>query len=325
MIQLASLVAAGIGPTQARLFAAPLAEACTRFGIDTPQRQAAFVAQCAHESRLFTALEEGLFYRTPERICAIFRSTVPDVGAAQPLACNPKLLACHVYANRNGNGDAASGDGWRYRGRGLIQLTGRANYSRAGQVLGRPYVDQPDLVQEPLDACLTAGWFWNAGKLNSLADAARIDDITRAVNGPAMAGAAERRALYKATLAAFLACDAAPATLAATATRGPRAAPRAAPAPVLSKPRRARRGLDARQDDSASRNETPRIHDGSRPALIRASARSAKRTAAKRAAANRTAAKRTAAKRSGATTTSKPVAAKPRPRKAKATKAAAKA
>jgi len=303
MIQLASLVAAGIGPTQARLFAAPLAEACTRFGIDTPQRQAAFVAQCAHESRLFTALEEGLFYRTPERICAIFRSTVPDVGAAQPLACNPKLLACHVYANRNGNGDAASGDGWRYRGRGLIQLTGRANYSRAALALGRPYVDQPDLVQEPLDACLTAAWFWNAAKLNNLADAARIDDITRAVNGPAMAGAADRRALYKATLAAFLPSEAAPPSLAATATRSPRAAPRAALAPVLSKPRSARRGLDARQDDSASRNETARIQGGSRPALIRTSTRSAKRTAAKR---------------SGATTTAKPVAAKPRPRKAKA-------
>ena len=217
MIQLASLIAAGIGPTQARTFEAPLVEACARFGIDTPARQAAFVAQCAHESQLFTALEEGLFYRTPERICAIFHSTVPNLAAAKPLACNPKLLANHVYANRNGNRDEASGDGWRYRGRGLIQLTGRANYTRAAGELSRPYVGQPDLLLDPADACLTAAWFWNSRNLNTLADAARIDDITRAINGAAMAGAQERRHLFDAALAAF---QAAP-----RATRGRAAAP----------------------------------------------------------------------------------------------------
>jgi putative chitinase len=203
MIQVASLVAAGIGPTQARLFEAPLLAACARFGIDTPLRQAAFVAQCAHESRLFTALEEGLWYRSAERIRAIFRGSVPTLAIAQRLVGNPKALADHVYANRNGNRDEASGDGWRYRGRGLIQLTGRTNYTRAAAELARPYVDQPDLVLEPADACLTAAWFWNAGKLNALADASRIDDITRAINGTAMAGADERRRLFEATLAAF--------------------------------------------------------------------------------------------------------------------------
>ena len=203
MIQLASLIAAGIGPTQARTFEAPLVAACARFGIDTPARQAAFVAQCAHESRLFTALEEGLYYRTPERICAIFRSTVPNLAAAQTLACNPKLLASHVYANRNGNRDEASGDGWRYRGRGLIQLTGRANYTLAAGEMSRPYVDQPDLLLDPAEACLSAAWFWNSRNLNALADAARINDITRAINGAAMAGAQERRHLFDAALAAF--------------------------------------------------------------------------------------------------------------------------
>jgi putative chitinase len=235
MIQVASLVAAGIGPTQARTFAEPLSEVCARFRIDTPLRLAAFVAQCAHESRLFTALEEGLFYRTPERICAIFKSTVPNLAIATPLARNPKLLANRVYANRNGNRDEASGDGWRYRGRGLIQLTGRANYERAASGLGRPYVDEPDLVLEPADACLTAGWFWDAGNLNALADASRIDAITRAINGPAMAGAAERRQLFETALAAFQATVAEPGT-----------APRAAPPPrtrakpsVAAKPKHA--------------------------------------------------------------------------------------
>ena len=203
MIQLASLVAAGIGPTQARTFEAPLLAACARFAIDTPARQAAFVAQCAHESRHFTALEEGLYYRTPDRIRAIFRSTVPNVAVAQTLACNPQRLANHVYANRNGNRDEASGDGWRYRGRGLIQLTGRANYTRAAADLGRPYVDEADLLLDPFDACLTAAWFWNSRNLNALADAGRIDDITRAVNGAAMAGANERRQLFATAHAAF--------------------------------------------------------------------------------------------------------------------------
>lgn len=205
MIEVASLVAAGIGPTQARTFEAPLLAACAAFEIDTPARQAAFVAQCAHESRLFTVLEENLFYRTPERICAIFRSTVPTLAIAQTLAGNPQQLANHVYANRNGNGDEASGDGWRYRGRGLIQLTGRKNYTRAAQDLDRDYVATPDLVLQPADACLSAAWFWHAGNLNALADAGRIDDITRAINGPAMAGARERRQLTDAALSAFAA------------------------------------------------------------------------------------------------------------------------
>jgi putative chitinase len=203
MIDVASLVAAGIGPTQARLFETPLRAVCERFGIDTPARQAAFVAQCAHESALFTRLEEGLYYRTAERICAIFRGTVPDPASAAGLACNPKALANRVYANRNGNRDEASGDGWRYRGRGLIQLTGRTNYTRAAQALGRDYVGEPDRVLDPFDACLTAGWFWDSAKLSALADAGRIDDITRAVNGRAMAGAGERRELYARALAAF--------------------------------------------------------------------------------------------------------------------------
>ena len=204
-VSVAALVAAGIGPTQARQFEGPLQATFARFGIDTPLRQAAFVAQCAHESSLFTTLEESLFYRKPERICAIFKSKVPNLEVAKTLACNPRGLANRVYANRNGNQDEASGDGWRYRGRGLIQLTGRTNYTRAATDLQRDYVGDPDLVLQPLDACLTAGWFWNAGKLNALADAKRIDDITRAVNGPAMAGAKERRELFDAALAAFTA------------------------------------------------------------------------------------------------------------------------
>jgi len=231
-IDVAALVAAGIGPTQARQFEAALNDTFARFSIDTPVRRAAFVAQCAHESALFTTLEESLYYRKPERICAIFKSKVPTLDSAQALACNPQRLANRVYANRNGNHDEASGDGWRYRGRGLIQLTGRANYARAAADLARDYVAEPDLLLQPLDACLTAGWFWNAGKLNALADAKRIDDITRAVNGPAMAGAKERRELFESALAAF---TPPPASRSATASRtSARTRPSAAAAPVRS-------------------------------------------------------------------------------------------
>ena len=202
-MNLAALCAMGIPPTQARMFFASLLYASARFDIMGAIREAAFVSQCAHESRMFTTLEEGLFYRTPERIRMMFHGSVPTLDIAQRLVGKPQALANHVYANRLGNGDEASGDGWKYRGRGLIQLTGKNNYSDAATELARPYVDQPDLLLQPGDACLSAAWFWHVRKLNVLADASAIDAITRAVNGPAMAGAVERRQLFDQGVQAF--------------------------------------------------------------------------------------------------------------------------
>lgn len=193
MLTLANLIAAGVAPTQARAFLAPLSAACARFAINTPARIAGFVAQCRVESAGFTALEESLYYRDPARIMRIWPSRVTSLQQAQSLARNPQGLANVVYANRLGNGDAASGDGWRFRGRGLKQLTGKANYADAAQALNRPYVTDPDLVAQPEDACMTAAWFWHANKLSLLADSAQWDAITRAVNGPGMLQAAERR------------------------------------------------------------------------------------------------------------------------------------
>lgn len=194
MIDVQTLTACGIAPTQARMFAAPLAAACARFDITTPPRIAAFVAQCEVESIGFTALEEGLYYRSPERILDVFKRLRPrGLDGAARLAKNPKALANACYAHINGNGDEASGDGWRYRGRGLKQLTGRANYAAAAAALGRPYVEQPELVALPDDAALTAAWFWDRGRCNVFADTNQVDAITRAVNGPGMLQAAERR------------------------------------------------------------------------------------------------------------------------------------
>lgn len=194
MITIATLIACGIAPTQARAFADPLATACARFSIDTPQRVAGFIGQCVVESVGFTRLEEGLFYTTPERIRSVFPSRVPSLAVAATLARNPRALANRVYAGRLGNGDEASGDGWAYRGRGLIQLTGRDNYAAAAAGCGKLYLERPDLVAQPEDAALTAAWFWSSAGLNALADTKNWDGITRRVNGPAMLHKAERTA-----------------------------------------------------------------------------------------------------------------------------------
>jgi putative chitinase len=203
VISIANLIAAGIAPTQARLFAEPLTEACARFQINTPARLAPFIANANHESLGFTRLEENLFYSRPERIREVWKVRFPSVADAIPYARNPKALANRVYALRMGNGDEASGDGFRFRGRGLFQLTGRAGYRRAGNALGRPYEIAPDMVALPAEAALTAAWYWFDSRCNQLADAGLIDEITRAINGPAMMAANERRDLTEEALRAF--------------------------------------------------------------------------------------------------------------------------
>jgi putative chitinase len=203
MITVARLISAGIGPTQARIFAEPLAAACARFAIHTPARIGAFLGQCALESAAFTRLEENLHYTTPERIRAVFPSRVKSLADAARLTRNPQALANVVYAGRLGNGDELSGDGWRYRGRGLVQLTGKANYIDAADGLALPLVTNPDLAASPVTACMTAAWYWHTHKLNVLADSAQWDSITRAVNGPAMLHADARRQFMQEAVAVF--------------------------------------------------------------------------------------------------------------------------
>jgi putative chitinase len=186
MITVAALIACGVQPTQARTMEGPLQRACATFDIDSPTRIAAFIGQCAVESGYFTHLEENLYYTTPARLLSIFPSKVTSLQQAMTLVRNPKALANCVYAGKNGNGNPLTGDGWRYKGRGAFQLTGKGNYSDAATETGRPYVTQPELVALPEDACLTAAWYWNCHKLNLLADSWHIDAITKAINGPAM-------------------------------------------------------------------------------------------------------------------------------------------
>ncbi|MEO8296330.1 MAG: glycoside hydrolase family 19 protein [Burkholderiales bacterium] len=202
-MDVASLIAAGLAPTQAKQFAAPLTAACAQFDISTPARQAAFVAQCEHESAGFVAMEEGLYYRSPERIRMVWPSRFATLADAAQFVANPKALANRVYGGRNGNGDEASGDGWAYRGSGPLGLTGRSNFRRAGLGCGMAFDLSPDLVRKPVAGCLAAAWFFSAHGCNELADRGDIDAITRVINGPAMLGATERRTLFRHAFEAF--------------------------------------------------------------------------------------------------------------------------
>lgn len=161
--------------------------AFARFGISTRDRVAAFLAQTAHESAGFKRLAENLNY-SAEGLAATWPSRYRGADGrpnelALRLARKPEAIANNAYANRNGNGPEASGDGWRYRGRGLIQLTGRSNYRACGVALGLPFEAEPDLVAEPHHAAMASGWFWHTRGLNALADAAAFAAITRLVNG----------------------------------------------------------------------------------------------------------------------------------------------
>lgn len=203
MIDVATLIACGIGPAQARLFCQPLDQVCAKFDITTKARIAAFLAQAAHESANFTRTEESLYYTTPERIRSMWPARVTSLQDAATLCRNPQDLANRVYANRLGNGDESSGDGWKYRGRGLFQITGRSNYHVCADAVGAPYLSAPNLVSMPADAALSAGWYWASIHGNELADASLIDEITKRINGPAMVGADARRSRFDDNLRAL--------------------------------------------------------------------------------------------------------------------------
>ena len=152
-----------------------------RFDISTPLRQAASIGQCGHECGNFRILEENLNYRA-EALQKLWPRRF-DAAKAQMCAKNPKLIANTVYSGRMGNRDETSGDGYRFRGRGCIQLTGSANYHHAGQALGVDLIMQPELVATPQYAALTAGWFWDVQKLNQYADNQDYKTMTKKING----------------------------------------------------------------------------------------------------------------------------------------------
>jgi putative chitinase len=139
------------GSNRATNFAVPLTDAMAEFEIDTPRRQAAFLAQLAHESGSLRYVKE-----------------IADGSA---------------YEGRKDLGNTSPGDGVKYRGRGLIQVTGKANYTACGLALGLDLLSSPELLETPENACRSAGWFWQWKKLNEHADADRFGALTRAING----------------------------------------------------------------------------------------------------------------------------------------------
>jgi len=166
-------------------FLRPLNEAMSRYDIVTPARQAAFLAQLAHESAELRRTQENLNYSW-ERLRKVFPRYFRTDAEAQTYGRQPERVANRVYANRLLNGDETSGDGWRFRGRGPVQVTGRENYRKCGQALGMNLESDPDRLLDPGVGCLAAAWFWHSRGLNSLADADDENgfrEITRRING----------------------------------------------------------------------------------------------------------------------------------------------
>jgi len=156
------------------------------YNINTPARVAAFLAQCGHESGGWTVFEENLYY-SAQGLTKIFPKYFPTIESAAVFAKKPEMIANKIYANRMGNGTPESGDGYRFRGRGPIQLTGRANYTAFAKEMFEDWqnvVDNPDWVTADRDfALMSAIWFWNKNGLNKEADAGDIKTMTRKING----------------------------------------------------------------------------------------------------------------------------------------------
>ncbi|WP_397448993.1 glycoside hydrolase family 19 protein [Pseudomonas sp. NA-150] len=184
----------------ASVFVPALNATMDTFQINNRLRRAAFIAQVGHESGQLLHVSENLNYSAQA-----LQATWPkrfDAATAARVARQPEAIANIAYASRLGNGPTASGDGWKFRGRGLIQVTGRDNYADCGNTLELELGNHPELLEEPDNAALSAGWFWEKHGLNSLADAGRFSDITQVING-GQNGADERLAFYTLALKVF--------------------------------------------------------------------------------------------------------------------------
>jgi putative chitinase len=216
------LAAAGVRRELAERWLDGVRAACLEYQINTPQRIAAFLSQCAHESAGFTALEENLNYRAvtmatvwPTRFAVRVpdprdpKKTVPQKGPdgrnlpnafALAIERKPEAIANAVYGGRMGNGPIESGEGWRYRGRGLKQLTGKDNYTRCGRALQIDLVGNPDLLLQPGPAARSAAWFWQTNNCSTFADRGDIEGLTRRING-GLIGLDDRMRRYRAVMA----------------------------------------------------------------------------------------------------------------------------
>jgi putative chitinase len=209
------LRAAGVSQELAERWLPHVQGALARFGINTPMQVAAWIAQCAHESAGFKTLTENLNYSAdtmavvwPSRFAVLGpdKKPVKVKGKNQPnkfalaLHRQPEAIANTVYANRMANGNIESGEGWKFRGRGLKQLTGKDNYTRCGQALGLDLVNNPDLLLTPEGASMSAAWFWSTNKCGPIADSGDFVALTKKINGGTI-GLEDRQKRYNAVLA----------------------------------------------------------------------------------------------------------------------------
>jgi putative chitinase len=174
------------------MFCEGVNETFEHFDISNPPRQAMFLAQTAHESANFSAVEENLNYQA-KALMAFWPKRF--AGVADQYARHPQMIANRAYCDRMGNGPESSNDGWNYRGRGLIQLTGKDNYRHCGDALGLDLLSDPDQVSHNPVAVLSAGWFWDTRKLNQYADHGDVEKVTKLINGGTI-GLAERTAHF---------------------------------------------------------------------------------------------------------------------------------
>jgi len=198
----ANLLIAAFGAARANSvkYETPFNEAMDEFEIDTKKRQAMFLAQCAHESGLFRTVVENLNYSAEG-----LQRTFPRhfrTASVRNYHRQPEKIANRVYSNRMGNGDEASGDGWRFRGRGLIQLTGKSNYIACSEDLEVDLLANPDYLLTPEGAARSAAWFWWQNDLNDLADIGDIVGSTKRING-GVNGLEHRKQLYRSAMRVF--------------------------------------------------------------------------------------------------------------------------
>ena len=173
-------------------FVDPINKVIEDFDINTPNRIAMFLAQVGHESGGLTKLHENLNYK-PARLLQIFPKYFKDVDPED--YDTPEKIANRVYSSRMGNGDEESGDGYRFRGRGAIQLTGRSNYTACGEDLEVDLINNPDWLETPEGAIMSAAWFWDQHDLNAYADASDVIAVTKKINGGTI-GIEDRKELF---------------------------------------------------------------------------------------------------------------------------------
>jgi putative chitinase len=195
--------ASGARPAEAEKFLPFIQGTCKAFDITTPKRIAGFLSQIGHESAGFSQLTENLNYSADALLTMFGRHRISEadarrVGRTPYQKANPEAIANLIYGGdwgRKNLGNTEPGDGWKFRGRGLKQLTGRDNYKRCGVALGEDFISNPDRLLMPVNATLSAGWFWESNGLNRLADIGDVQGMTKIING-GQNGLSMRTALY---------------------------------------------------------------------------------------------------------------------------------